>query len=137
MPIQLGGSLQYSCSTEPGAVLVLGDDADRFNALNKDYFRKIMSEQYHTWLNKANGEENSYGIKLHDLILVTGCDKTSLWTNAAFKSGSSEFSISINAGAPEIAEGSFSAAIKDSGTGRRMIQKNWGPGTRQVLSLIV
>ncbi|KIJ32481.1 hypothetical protein M422DRAFT_52818 [Sphaerobolus stellatus SS14] len=132
MPIQLGGSLQYTCSTESGAVLVLGDDADQFNALNIGYFRKIMSEQYCTWLNKANGEENSYGIKLHDLILVTGCDKTSLWANAVFKDGSSEFSISVNAGAPGIANGSFSAAIKDSGTGRRMIRKNWGPSTRQV-----
>ncbi|KIJ30758.1 hypothetical protein M422DRAFT_267699 [Sphaerobolus stellatus SS14] len=78
-PIQFGGSLQYTCSKDSGAILVLGDDADRVNALNIDYFKRVISVQYSTWLNKANGEENSYGINLQDLVLVTGYDKTSLW----------------------------------------------------------
>ncbi|KIJ32487.1 hypothetical protein M422DRAFT_35792 [Sphaerobolus stellatus SS14] len=124
-PEEFEGALRYTCSKDSGAVLVLGDYTNRVNATNIDYFRRLMSENYPIWIRKANGGKNSYDIGLHELVLVTGCDKVSAWENAAFKDGSNDFSLSIGAQA----SGRFSTSIKELSTGSpsRMVQRNWGP----------
>ncbi|KIJ43488.1 hypothetical protein M422DRAFT_67844 [Sphaerobolus stellatus SS14] len=124
--VQFEGDLRYTCSKDCGAVLAIGDDANRVDALNIDYFRTTMSREYSSWLHKANVEKQ-YGIEMHELILVTGCDKTSsAWETAVFQGVSSDFQLSIACTAAGFGSAGFSAMIKELGPRSRMSDRNWG-----------
>ncbi|KAF8575467.1 hypothetical protein K439DRAFT_1369932, partial [Ramaria rubella] len=86
---QIGGSVSFQCSRQSGAVLIPGDDADRQDALRKLSFFNYIRQYHGSWLVFAN-ESRERGIDLNDLVLVTGCDRTSAWAVAAFSDKSNE-----------------------------------------------
>ena len=59
-------------------------------------FAKYIRENHGSWLKFAT-EKCNRGIRLIDLVLVTGCHKTSSWACAAFASRSKEVNIEFNA----------------------------------------
>ncbi|KAF8512900.1 hypothetical protein JB92DRAFT_2925997 [Gautieria morchelliformis] len=79
------GSLRYSfkSSKHEGAILVHSGGIDTQDALEKSAFQKYMRKNYASWLTFAN-DKNNRDIRLIDLVLVTGCDKTSYWACSAF-----------------------------------------------------
>ncbi|KAF8466771.1 hypothetical protein JB92DRAFT_2773813, partial [Gautieria morchelliformis] len=80
--VQPFGGFSFQCTKETGAALIIGEDAERRNALEKHIFIRYVLENHHVWLKFANDVHNR-GINLDELILVTGCDRTSAWASAA------------------------------------------------------
>lgn len=105
-------------------MLVMGEDADREDAQETGYFIDGICTGYANWLKYAN-EDHRFGINMDDMVLVTGCDKTSSWANAAFNEGSYEFSFHVMLGAA--GAGKTDARFRYSDIRGRYIEKNWGP----------
>ncbi|KIJ53370.1 hypothetical protein M422DRAFT_242515 [Sphaerobolus stellatus SS14] len=122
--VNVGDGINYSSFKEFGAVLTLSEHGESKDASNVLYFKKTMCQNYRKWYNKAR-RENHFDVDLDQIILVTGCDYGTHWANAVIKASEIETDVEIKVGAAGFANGRFSAAIKDSGSGIHM--KNWGP----------
>jgi len=71
-----GGDISFDCSETRGAVLLLGTEAVRKDALTTNRYRAYIVKHHTAWLEFARTVKGR-DISLEDLILVTGCDKTS------------------------------------------------------------
>ncbi|TFY78952.1 hypothetical protein EWM64_g5059 [Hericium alpestre] len=75
-------SLEFSCSRKRGAVLVLPDKANRTDTRNRGTYKTYLRTHCDRWF--ALTEMLGLGLHQEDIILVTGCDKTTSWATAAF-----------------------------------------------------
>ncbi|KIM89603.1 hypothetical protein PILCRDRAFT_1941, partial [Piloderma croceum F 1598] len=94
-----GGSISFDCAETDGAVLLLGADAQRKDALETLKYREYIVKNHDVWLQFARSVKGR-DISLEDLILVTGCDMTSKWACATWseKTKSATLTFSVNAG---------------------------------------
>ncbi|KAF8522822.1 hypothetical protein JB92DRAFT_3110386 [Gautieria morchelliformis] len=101
-----GGGFIFECTEErEGAALILGQDADRRDAQHKAFFIHYIIQHHNTWLRFAN-DIHHRAISLDQLLMVTGCDKTSEWACVAFSPSTYQGKFCVrNAG---IAQGGFS-----------------------------
>ncbi|KIJ53293.1 hypothetical protein M422DRAFT_242437 [Sphaerobolus stellatus SS14] len=122
--VNVGGGINYRSLKEFGAVLTLSEPGESKDASNVLYFKKTMCQNYRKWYNKARRKDH-FDVDLDQIILVTGCDYGTHWANAVIKTSEIETDVEIKVGAAGFANGRFSVAIKDSGSG--IHKRNWGP----------
>ena len=74
----------------------MGDVAYRQDAVENEHYLRYILTHHDSWFSFA--KKNGRNIDVSDLILVTGCDKTSDWACAAFSKTSSSASASLQVG---------------------------------------
>lgn len=82
----------------------MGDMAYRQDVLELRRFSDYIIQNYHSWLTFAN-DTLGRGVSLEDLVLVTGCDKTSQCACAAWSDSSHSASASFVADTPGFVTG--------------------------------
>ena len=122
--MQAGGGVSFECVKNQGAVLVMGDIAYRQDAVDLARFSDHIVANHRTWLAFAN-ERLGRGLSVTDLILVTGCDKTSNWACAAWSDSSHSASASFVVEAPGLVQGS--ASIWGHWESSSSVDRNAGP----------
>jgi hypothetical protein len=101
----------------------MGDVAYRQDVLRETAFYRYIQKHHRSWLQFA--KDNDRPVLLHELIFVTGCDKTSDWACAAFSDKSNSASIEFQAGDTTILEGSVK--IWGSWTSKSSVDSHAGP----------
>ncbi|KAI9430012.1 hypothetical protein BJY52DRAFT_94949 [Lactarius psammicola] len=88
------GSVQdsFSFTRKYGAVLALPVTARREDTLVLGHFRKWIINHIDSWF--AFTQKLRLGIEMEDIILVTGCHRTTTWTNIAFNEVHTEAQVS-------------------------------------------
>jgi hypothetical protein len=102
-----GGGFTFECNKEQGAALILRESAHRTNALRKNAFTRYVLENHSKWLKFANDVEQR-GITADQLVMVTGCDKTSEWACAAFSASSKQVGLEFHVGNVSVVQGGVS-----------------------------
>ncbi|KZV62029.1 hypothetical protein PENSPDRAFT_265816 [Peniophora sp. CONT] len=77
-----GGSAGFSSSNKYGAILATPDPIHCHDAPHIIGYKEYAKENIESWLQCAR--RNGHDIKLEDLILVTGVDRTTSWATAVF-----------------------------------------------------
>lgn len=99
MPV--GGTVSFSTDQQRGAVLVVPGPAPIIciDALSKEIERYKLYVISHMdgWIPFVK----AIGLKLSDLMLVTGVDRTTLWSTAAFARQSGDIGFDLNVQYPE------------------------------------
>ena len=88
-------------------MLILGEDADHSNALQKQQFIDYVLENHSMWLKFAN-DVHEHGVSLDQLLLVTGCDRMSAWACTAFSASSNNLGLEFQVGNVGVAQGGIS-----------------------------
>jgi hypothetical protein len=101
----LNGESSLSFTSEKGAALILPYEACREDTLYDEPFKRHMLKNYRQWYNFARERKD---IKLSDLILVTGCDKSRQWATATYFRHVREMSATLGAQVAPIVEAKFS-----------------------------
>jgi hypothetical protein len=102
----------------------MGDVAYRQDVLDKQRFADYIIKHHRSWLTFVNDLGRGH-LSLSDLILVTGCDKTSQWACAVWSEKTRSARLSFVAGAPGIAEGS--ATLWGSWASSQIVDEHVGP----------
>lgn len=99
-PFVPGAEISFAHSSHRGAVLMLKDGfAKRLNAVALGFLETYTIQNYREWLRFTN-VRHGRGIKLSDLMVVTGCDRTGAWALAAFSAGGREGGFSFKVDTP-------------------------------------
>ncbi|KAF8516244.1 hypothetical protein JB92DRAFT_2272784 [Gautieria morchelliformis] len=122
-----GGGFTFECTKEQGAALILREDAHRTNALQKTTFTRYVRENHSKWLKLANNVHER-GISADQLLMVTGCDKTSEWACAAFLASSSQIGLEFQIGNVGVAQGGVS--VWGSWNHCQSVEVHSGPSSR-------
>ena len=91
------GQYTFTSSKQEGAILVPGDIIDTADAVERLRYISYIRENSASWLEFAN-KRHGRGIRLIDLVLVTGWHKTASWACAAFSQCSHEVTLTFNVG---------------------------------------
>ncbi|KAI0056994.1 hypothetical protein BV25DRAFT_1863983 [Artomyces pyxidatus] len=89
----VGGQFSFSTSKEQGAVLALPNTGRRCDVYIRAAYEDYINAHCDQWL--AFAERHRLGIRIDDIILITGCDLTTSWAMAAFMSSEFDASISL------------------------------------------
>ena len=102
--------IEFSSSSNQGALLVLPEGADKHDLFNLRLFEREALRCGKSWYEFAVTKLGRTRISPDSLYLITGCHKTSSWSLAAFhqSSGSCNFNAKFTAG--QIINGNISAA---------------------------
>ncbi|KZV72762.1 hypothetical protein PENSPDRAFT_683492 [Peniophora sp. CONT] len=98
----VGGTISFSASQQRGAILVTPGPLaiSSIDALSRDI------EQYKTYviLQMSAWEPflKSHGLKLWDLVVVTGVDRTALWSTAVFAGHNTDIGFDLNVQYPSV-----------------------------------
>jgi len=107
-----GGStcIQFSSTSNEGALLVLPEGADQHDLCNLLLFEREALRNGRSWYEFAVTKLGRTRIAADSLYLITGCHKTSSWSLAAFhqSSGNCNFNAQFTAG--KIINGNIGAA---------------------------
>jgi hypothetical protein len=79
-PISVEAS--FSCKAKPAAILCLPVDSRSADALPVDHFREWITKHIDSWFSLTN--KFKLGVKMEDILLVTGYHRTRSWSNVAF-----------------------------------------------------
>ena len=88
----------FTVSKQEGAILIPHRTIDAADALEHPKYVRYILENSASWLEFAN-ERHNRGIRLIDLVLVTGCHKTASWACAAFSQCSRQINLTFSIGA--------------------------------------
>ena len=113
------GQYTFTSSKQEGAILVPGDIIDTADAVERLRYISYIRENSASWLEFAN-ERHGRGIRLIDLVLVTGWHKTASWACAAFSQCSHEVTLTFNVGVGTAQGGVWGkwSDIRSHGVGR-------------------
>ncbi|KAI0323503.1 hypothetical protein GY45DRAFT_1349778 [Cubamyces sp. BRFM 1775] len=108
-----GINIEFECTEDAGALLVLAPSGRTQNILSKKRIVDYMHANLDRWLEFAN-DRLGIGLKENQIILVSGTTKTNVWAVAAFagKTRSKTGSIAGNLGS--IGAVDFTLAISDA-----------------------
>ena len=95
-----GGSFTFSRVKKAGALLFMKTSANRREVSNKRDVQDYFLDHYKSWYRFALDQGRD--VRLEDLRIVTGCDKTSDWACAAWSSNSGSGSIGFNVDLPVV-----------------------------------
>ncbi|TFY69528.1 hypothetical protein EVG20_g3117 [Dentipellis fragilis] len=116
-------SLKFACSRRRGAVLVLPEKARRADTRSRGAYKEYMREHCERW--HALTEQLKLSLRMEDLVLVTGCDRTTTWAVAAFTSTDFDSRIQLSVDFAGVGSASFASSL--SWTHDENAQYNWGP----------
>ena len=91
------GQYTFTSSRQEGAILVPDKIIDTADAVERLRYITYIRENSASWLDFAN-KRHGRGIRLIDLVLVTGWHKTAFWGCAAFSQCSREITLTFNVG---------------------------------------
>ncbi|KAI0298654.1 hypothetical protein B0F90DRAFT_681103 [Multifurca ochricompacta] len=77
-----GTHVSFKCRRNKGAFLLLPFNGHREDAIRTKAFETYIRKHCDSWLEFVFA--NNFDAKLEDIVLVTGCDRTSSWAMAAF-----------------------------------------------------
>jgi hypothetical protein len=103
-PVGIGAGINFACTCEKGAILVLPDGAFREDLRRLEKFRHAAEHNAMAWY----GHARNCGLNPESLYLVTGCVKTSSWGVASILNASEERSACLKFTAASVAEASAS-----------------------------
>ncbi|VDB99178.1 unnamed protein product [Peniophora sp. CBMAI 1063] len=83
-----GGSLAYDYVHKQGATLAYHDLHELRVADNTAHYERYFRDHYRSWLEFLRQHHYDRDIRLEDLILVTGCERTRAWATAWSKTTS-------------------------------------------------
>ncbi|KAH9066169.1 hypothetical protein EDB87DRAFT_1589299, partial [Lactarius vividus] len=86
-------NVSFSCTKTQGAVLSLPVIARREDTLHQDLFRRWILKHIKSWF--AFARQLGMGIEMEDIILVTGCHRTTSWTNTVFNEAQTNVGVSL------------------------------------------
>ncbi|KAH9066171.1 hypothetical protein EDB87DRAFT_1589300 [Lactarius vividus] len=86
-------NVSFSCTKTQGAVLSLPVIARREDTLHLGHFRRWILRHIKSWF--AFARELGMGIEMEDIILVTGCHRTTSWTNTVFNEVQTNVGVSL------------------------------------------
>jgi hypothetical protein len=91
----------FTLSKESSAVLTLDSRATRAEIIDKSPWRSYIASGIDSWyaLARAEGFEEDQAPE-SSIVLIKGCDKTSSWKHATFRSSRKGASITFSASAP-------------------------------------
>lgn len=98
-PVGIGAGIDFSCTCEKGAILVLPDGACREDLRRLEKFRHAAEQHAMAWYEHAR----HCGLNPESLYLVTGCVKTSSWGVASILNASEERSACLKFTAASVA----------------------------------
>lgn len=122
----LSGGISFECFREQGAVLAISEDATRQDAHLLVNYQTYMLENCSRWL--ALVEMQGLGLRMEDIVLVTGCDLTSAWAVAAFTDSGVDASVQLHVGATPAGAVDFGTNV--SWRNERNVERHWGPRRR-------
>ncbi|KAF8522838.1 hypothetical protein JB92DRAFT_2886182 [Gautieria morchelliformis] len=106
--VQSGGGFAFECTEEPGAALMLRQDAHSIDTLDEITFARYVRDNHSKWLKFAN-DVHRRGISADELLIVTGCDKaSSQWLGVAFFTPPNEVAFEFQVGNAGVAQGGVS-----------------------------
>ena len=113
----------FRFSQQQGALLIMGDEAYRQDAVDKRRFSDHFIENHSSWLefSAALGHD----VSLSDLILVSGCDRTSRWACAAWSKVTAPVRLSFVQDAPSVPQNN--ATLWGRWDTAEFIDQNIGP----------
>ncbi|KAH9171310.1 hypothetical protein EDB89DRAFT_1118021 [Lactarius sanguifluus] len=88
-------SASFRCRRNKGAFLSLPFNADSVDAIRTKIFGRYIRKHCDSWLEFAT--INGLGVRLEDIVLVTGCDLTSSWAMAVFVNSWDPIRLSVQA----------------------------------------
>ena len=103
----LRGEFALSFTNEKGAALILPYEACREDTMYDRLFREHMLKYHQQWYSFAINELHR-DIKLHELILVTGCDLTRQWATATCSRNNRDINIALGAEGTPVVGANFS-----------------------------
>ncbi|EIM79906.1 uncharacterized protein STEHIDRAFT_172904 [Stereum hirsutum FP-91666 SS1] len=124
--VPLSGGISFECFREQGAVLAISEDATRQDAHLLVNYETYMLENCSRWL--ALVEMQGLGLRMEDIVLVTGCDLTSAWAVAAFTDSGVDASVQLHVGATPA--GAVDIGTNVSWRNERNVERHWGPRRR-------
>ncbi|KAI0061929.1 hypothetical protein BV25DRAFT_1916584 [Artomyces pyxidatus] len=122
----IGAQLSFSTSRELGAMLAVPQEGRRFDVCSRAAYETYIHTHCDRWL--AFADMHQLGIRLDDIILVTGCDLTPSWAMAAFMSRESDSSVSVHFDSG--VTGSIAANLSISWSNNCNAVYNYGPEER-------
>lgn len=96
----------FTTSKQEGAILIPGGDIEVADVLEDHAYIRYMVENAASWLEFAT-KKNNRNIRLIDLVLVTGWDKTTSWACVAFSQRSREMNLTFDIGAGTMQGGAW------------------------------
>ncbi|KIP05423.1 hypothetical protein PHLGIDRAFT_152457 [Phlebiopsis gigantea 11061_1 CR5-6] len=96
-PLSAGAGCSFTWSGKRGAVALLGDGGEQQRVVRSAAFPKYIYDHHLSW-HKLAGKRN-LDLRVEDIVLVSGCVKTSSWALAAYndRTAGNGFSISLSA----------------------------------------
>ncbi|KAI0315881.1 hypothetical protein OF83DRAFT_1021746, partial [Amylostereum chailletii] len=122
-PMLAGASASFSTTRHQGAVLAVAGKINVENVLHKQNYEDYMLKNIDRW--HALTVQHGMGLKMEEIILVTGRDLVRSWANAAFCSTDFEASVSLEAEIMTIAEIKLAVNVRFSNIDGA--DYGWGP----------
>jgi hypothetical protein len=101
----------------------MGDVAYRQDAVHRKRFLDYIIKHHRSWLDFAT--VSGHDVSLSDLMLVTGCDKTSEWACAAWSEKTKSLRANFFAGSPGVVQGNVN--LWGRWQSEESLDKNVGP----------
>ena len=113
------GQYTFTSSKQEGAMLVPGGIIDTADAVEHPRYISYIRKNSASWLEFAN-KRHTRGLRLIDLVLVTGWHKTASWACAAYTQCSREITLTFNVGVGTAQGGVWGkwSDIRSPGVGR-------------------
>ncbi|KAA1471739.1 hypothetical protein DENSPDRAFT_133062 [Dentipellis sp. KUC8613] len=124
-------SLQFACSRRKGAVLVLPEKAVREDTKRRGAYKEYLREHCERW--HALTEQLKLDLRMEDLVLVTGCDRTTTWAVAAFTNTEFDSQIQLSVELAGVEAASFASSL--SWSHDENAQRHWGPDPESSVSM--
>ena len=97
-----GGSIQFSSSIKRGAILATPDPIECIDTREPERYEDYVRTHIQAWA-QFFGRLGS-GVKLGDIIVVTGVDRTTSWANAVFNNVELAAGLSLSADFAQVGE---------------------------------
>lgn len=121
----MSGGVSFESCREQGAVLAISEDATRQDAHLLVNYQEYMLENCSRWL--CLSDIQGLGLRMEDIVLVTGCDLTSAWAVAAFTDRGVDASVQLHVGTTA---GTVDLGANISWRNERNVERHWGPRRR-------
>ncbi|TFY55168.1 hypothetical protein EVG20_g9420 [Dentipellis fragilis] len=124
-------SLKFACSRRKGAVLVLPEKALREDTKRRGAYKEYLREHCEQWHTLT--EQLKLDLRMEDLVLVTGCDRTTTWAVAAFTNTDFDSQIQLSVELAGVEAASFASSL--SWSHDENAQRHWGPDPETSVSM--
>ncbi|KAI0027061.1 hypothetical protein K488DRAFT_15142, partial [Vararia minispora EC-137] len=117
------GDVSLSFSRQQGAILAFFDKAWHEDSRMKKEYKRLFLKHHDAWL--AYAQEEDPDLRMEDLVLVTGCDRTRTWATAVIDDVVVEGDLTLKVNLQNLGGISVTCGLRWERT--HGAQCNWGP----------